>query len=71
MNEPRPSNRIPNLNLVKVRKALYMAEQALGEAVNDLRNGYVYNGVDNNLAGDVLDQARQLVTRTKHRLIGD
>jgi len=57
------------MKLDVIRRALKSAEAALGDAVNDLRNGYVYNGVDNNLAGDVLDQTRQLVARTRERLI--
>lgn len=66
------SNR-PSLRLdpVKVRKILHEVDVSLVNTVQDLRNGYIYQGIDNNLAADTLDQVRQLISRVKHRLITD
>lgn len=62
-------NNTPDVVTTNCRKRLNQVERDLQGVVHDLHELYIYHGIDNRLANDVLSQVRTLISQVRQRVV--
>lgn len=65
LGTPVESQAIPELDLIKVRKDLHEIQRLMGEVQHELHNGYIYRGIDNRFARDMIEHTRTQLSRIR------